>query len=406
MLESAVSSYSPTMETLNEKKLIKHTITTEDGMMQVENMRLFLYVDEAGLEDIIVNQRIKLSCAWRTNDATEAVAQNETQRSDKVNEVGYICLSALCDSPAMWGYYANRSTGACLVFDFPVRQRNCGHQYQILRHGLTHNSFSQYWIQKIRYTDIRAKAIKDDEENFDLLTTKSIDWQHEREYRIFYNLLQLDLNDVEIIKRPGKIGVVYYVCEILENLSGIILGVNSSMTPQEVLSLIKRVPIEHKKNPEIHSKAYMQINDIKVIKAKFHSTNFAYDISIEHIPTRNEFFYSDRFHELFNAQWVEVNMFGMDMDFHSEINIEHCYACSTNIQRGDESLRFFIAKGTANGENKNEQYALFLQRGNDYMHYQYAYKVYPEILKKIYESAVQSDKKGAEGIRIICNTVP
>ena len=402
MLESAGSSYSPTMETPNEKKStnspIMHYFTTGDKIMQGEYMRLFLYVDETGLEDIIANQRIKLSCAWRTNDATEAVAQNETQRSDKVNEVGYICLSAICDSPAMWGYYADRARGACLVFDFHVRQRNCGHQYQILKNGVTRCS-PPYWIQRIKYTDKRRKrfvSTKDSfssgkEDNFDLLTTKSKDWKHEHEYRIFYNLQQLDVNDVEIIKDTGKIGAVYYVREILENLSGIILGVNASMTPQEVLTKIKRVPIEHEKIPDHTPKAYMHTNEIQVVRAKLHPTNFAYDIDsgYKQISIRHEDFINSYFPRLLKARWEYEWIDSIEIDLQAEISIDrnHVYTTSIKIDKG--YLKFYIAKAMEGEKigNNSADYALFMQQWEDHQHYQYAYEVNTSFLKKLYDYA-------------------
>ena len=402
MLESAVSSRSPIMKTQNEKSPkvfpIMHNFTTGDDMMRVEYMRLFLYVDEVGLEDIITNQRIKLSCAWRTNDATEAVAQNETQRSDKVNEVGYICLSAICDSPAMWGYYADRARGACLVFDFHVRQRNCGHQYQILKNGVTRCS-PPYWIQRIKYADKRRRRFTSTknsyssgiEENFDLLTTKSKDWRHEHEYRIFYDLQQLDVNDVEIIKDTGKIGAVYYVREILENLSGIILGVNASMSPQEVLTKIKRVPIEHEKNPNLSPKAYMHTNEIQVVRAKLHPTNFAYDIdsSYKQISIRHEDFINSYFPRLLKARWEYEWIDSIEIDLQAEILIDqnHVYTTSINTDKG--YLKFYIAKAKEREKfgNNPAEYALFMQQGEDHQHYQYAYEVNPSFLKQLYDYA-------------------
>ena len=109
---------------------------SEDGNISGSCLRLFMYVDEVALENIIRQERLRVSCPWRTNDVTEGVYAGEYSQNEDTKKYGYLCFSAVCNSPAMWGYYANRGRGACLVFDFDVRPLKNG-EYEVLKHGLS-----------------------------------------------------------------------------------------------------------------------------------------------------------------------------------------------------------------------------------------------------------------------------
>lgn len=84
------------------------------------NLRLYLYVTEDALINILREGKLNISKPWGTNDITEGVKQGEEKQKENIKEFGYICLSETCTSPAMWGYYADRSRGACLAFTFDL----------------------------------------------------------------------------------------------------------------------------------------------------------------------------------------------------------------------------------------------------------------------------------------------
>ena len=276
-----------------------------DGVVS-KYLRLFLYVDEKGLEDIFERQRIKISCPMRTNDATEAVAQNEFSQGEDVRECGYICMSSVHDSPAMWGYYANRSRGACVVFDFPIYEHN-DHQYRILKNGIDRLEPWVTWIEKIQYKSNRAKSkikyFETDKPNFELLTTKSKDWEHEQEYRLFYYLRHISPYNIEISENMEGRSVIYYDTSILENITGVILGVNYAGSISDFLAKIKHARHEHESKGGYPQ--FYPIKDIPVIRASFDNIKFRYKIPIDEkrMPLIDDAFINQEFDKLLSVTW-------------------------------------------------------------------------------------------------------
>lgn len=174
--------------------------------MMDDTIRLYLYTSEECLMNILRERRLYVSRPWNTNDITEGVTQGETSQSEEVKELGYICLSETCQSPAMWGYYADRSRGACLVFDINLPE------YQRKSHCIRYGAVS--------YADKRVSAKEKLEKR---LFTKAKDWEHEREYRFLFKLLKLDSFHKE---SNGRSEVIFYESYIFSYLSGVILGKN------------------------------------------------------------------------------------------------------------------------------------------------------------------------------------
>lgn len=171
-----------------------------------DTIRLYLYTSEECLMNILREGRLYVSRPWNTNDITEGVTQGETSQSEEVKELGYICLSETCQSPAMWGYYSDRSRGACLVFDINLSE------YQSRSHCIQYGA--------VKYEDKRVPATERLENR---LFTKAKDWEHEHEFRFLFKLTKLPFFHKE---SNGRSEVIFYESHILSYLSGVILGKN------------------------------------------------------------------------------------------------------------------------------------------------------------------------------------
>ena len=89
------------------------------------------------------------------------------------------------DIPAMWGHYANKGKGMCLVFDknnFVNRLK--GEQKRHLLYGkiIYTNDFSPTIICRTKADDSVIPLTKKEEK--DLFFHKTKDWQYEQEYRV------------------------------------------------------------------------------------------------------------------------------------------------------------------------------------------------------------------------------
>lgn len=379
-------------KTPNAQKFNHSDYMTRDKIVKIHLMRLFLYVNEDALTDILTEQRVRISCPWKTNDATEAVAAHETVRSTKVNEVGYICLSAVCDSPAMWGHYANRAKGACLVFDFnvfPAQER----QFEILKNGMSRSIPT--WIQEIKYEDNRAVSHvinqwnNEKEPNFDLLTTKSKDWEREREYRIFYYLEHINPDNIEIPKEKNLSDVNYYDREILTNLSGIILGVNSNISPHAITTVLSNIKKRNKQNGAKYP-IFIPVDDITIVKANYHETKFDYEVNLEDIEHRHEILINKYKSNLQSAHWhrffinVMLEFLIRDKEFFC---IDNDSAYSTRIDAFEKDEQFIIVQILDSDGKHHGKYALFEHNSNRLDNYRYVRNVNQDFLAQLYQNA-------------------
>ena len=149
-----------------------------------KHSRLFYFMGPCFLVENLQKKRIKLSKFSACNDTFELASYSlghkkirEKQRLWKIasdNKVGLLCLSHSWRNPAMWGHYADKGTGACLVFDVPKELCN-----------------------PVVYRGNRARVSEDfefpdyakDPDNFiDLCSTKSLHWSYEEEIRVFWDL--------------------------------------------------------------------------------------------------------------------------------------------------------------------------------------------------------------------------
>lgn len=277
-------------------------MTVHEGIVKETYLRLFLYVTEEGLRSIIKEKKIRLSCPWRTNDITEGVARGEQQQNEWIKSYGYVCFSAVCDSPSMWGYYAERGRGACLVFDFPVCQGNeesneGKDDFYILRHGLLDPAPKK--LHKIKYRKNRLLPMKN-YADVGVLLTKSLDWQHEKEYRILYPLSAVNDTASYIDSKTGR--TEYYDAELLEYLSGIILGPQCPLNIAEVKTEISHSCKSEEPDDDFWKKLteeeiqweYYRLSlglaNAVIIRAKLDELTFCYDVPISGIYARENRF--------------------------------------------------------------------------------------------------------------------
>jgi len=186
-------------------------------------MNLFLYTSDDGMKSILKNDIMIVSTPWSTNDITEGVAQNSEKQSEKIRLYGYICMSETATSPAMWGYYADRSRGACLAFEFPDSPCLNGKFSETINNVEIKFSPIQYKEERSTATDV-----------LELLSVKSDDWKHEKEYRLFFRLSDLTMKPIT------KDGITkeHFVFEGLNKyLSTIILGANCPSQCAEIIAI-------------------------------------------------------------------------------------------------------------------------------------------------------------------------
>lgn len=191
-----------------------------------KHKNLYLYVTEKQLFSILEDKALKLSRTEYTNDTTENIYSGESSVSPLVREYGYICLSSTITSPMMWGQYAERGKGACLVFsaEFLTRGNSVHVGYYFSRkHGTLDKFKKGVNIHKVSYVSDRIENNKGN--RYDLMSTKYFGWEHEQEYRIIVPLSSA--HPKEIKNKKGSFSYIYLDNNIMPALSRVVLGVNN-----------------------------------------------------------------------------------------------------------------------------------------------------------------------------------
>ncbi len=181
-------------------------------------LRLYHYTTWEGMKGILNSKSFRISLCKNTNDYTEGVPQGREERGNagETSEYGYISLSKICNSPAMWDYYADKSRGVCLVFDFPSSFYEESLSDKINLCG------SETRLLKIEYANEKVDSNKP----YELLSRKSPNWEHEKEYRFIFQLEKTKLKDGD-----------FYIDFPSEFLNGIIVGAACDHQCAEVQTL-------------------------------------------------------------------------------------------------------------------------------------------------------------------------
>lgn len=199
-----------------------------------KKLSLYMYIKSEALLPILETSRLRLSKPWQTNDITECVMQNENALREYTKRFGYLCFSERSDSPAMWGYYADRGHGACLEYEFDVIEIEEG-VYEILFDSMI--SFCKpLYLKKVTYANERAPQ----GEVYSAFFAKSREWKHEKEYRIIVPLSDSRVS-VESTDNNGILKLNHYVSGFGNNLSRVILGPYSLYEASEIASYISQL---------------------------------------------------------------------------------------------------------------------------------------------------------------------
>lgn len=137
----------------------------------------------------------------------------------EAKRLGISCGSATPTCPVMWGHYASNHQGVCL--EFKLLDENSNHQFCL-------SSEDSVDISVVNYSDNPLESFGDehlslDKLSHDILTTKSITWNYEKEIRLLHKnqgLLKFNKRSLTKIIFGCKTNSKdrYSICRLLSNL--------------------------------------------------------------------------------------------------------------------------------------------------------------------------------------------
>jgi len=189
-------------------------------------MRLYHFLSEKYAVEALRKKRFKVSIISKLSDPFEFHAgfsnPNPQIRKTFVNfravvskEFGILCFSKRWNNPLLWSHYSEKHTGCALGFDIPDNKAT-----------------------KVKYSKDRPlftwdKIPRDSRltQNYfhELIKTKFLSWEYEEEFRLFYELRTLDLDN----------GLYFQTFDNNLILKEVIVGCNSKMSDEEFLGLPK-----------------------------------------------------------------------------------------------------------------------------------------------------------------------
>lgn len=142
-------------------------------------MRLFHFIAEKHVLDVVAAQRLKVSLLDDLNDPFELTAvelpdmqSRKTIRDFKsamAKDYGILCFSKNWKSPLLWSHYANRHKGVALEFDVS----------DSVAHPIVYRK-NRYYLNYERFTT----GLDSEEDIKGLWLTKYIEWKYEKEVRV------------------------------------------------------------------------------------------------------------------------------------------------------------------------------------------------------------------------------
>lgn len=187
---------------------------SQDTKNQENEKRLLLYkyMPYEAFEKTIENWSLKLTIPYETNDPFEFMArcQHSKESTDKYiitaikNTPGMLCFSTSMTVASMWGHYADKHKGVCLIFDFPCISK----KFLVMDPNDTIDSYlignnENFEKEKsllllifpVIYSSQRPPIVQENLYNdrgdhkfgqlAKLLSTKDQSWEIEKEHRIF-----------------------------------------------------------------------------------------------------------------------------------------------------------------------------------------------------------------------------
>lgn len=273
-------------------------------------IRLYYFMPEEHLLDLVGNDEIKVSIPDECNDPLEFLSAEMEGKVESASEYGFISFTSHFGSSLMWSHYADAHKGACLRFDFPVNQTGgiqipsiynwenanleaisknsrdfqpelvteyaaCEKNASVESRQFMEVDDGKIVIVKVRYNDRRPHeekrglyvSYKNGEiRQFGLdprMFTKSLEWQYEKEWRIFVNLhWAASFHDR-----------LFFVRGLTQYITKIILGTKFHMRASLMENYIGRAAMN---NPCEYGKSALRC--CKVEQAQYHPEK--YEITI------------------------------------------------------------------------------------------------------------------------------
>lgn len=251
---------------------------------------LYMYFTIEGFEGLLSTWSLKSCFSHTVNDPMENMMNSEDEmrrgqfQDSKNSPLPYFCFSRRMSSPVMWGNYADKGKGICLVFAFPLR---LGEWDSVKYFSIKEDSFSREKIAgaldsalffPVNYTDkiatFNSKSQRDIINSFTkVICTKSTDWSYEDEIRC--------LSDYE--HASSAKGEMLFYSWPMRYLAGAIVGPHCDMPPsfiQRKLEFAYKQHIANSPNVLPHFISEIGLDPFIVTKARFHDNHY----SIESAP--------------------------------------------------------------------------------------------------------------------------
>lgn len=142
---------------------------------------------------------------------------NVIKFKDSINEYGIVCYTSEFSNTLLWSHYADNHKGMCLVFDVENKDKLYKVKYQ--------ERFPEINLTDDANTHEEIKTI---------VTTKSIDWEYENEYRQVFIMKNM------LYKYPGELVEIIFGCR----------------TPYDDIKMVSNIAVSKNKNIKI-SKMHM-----------------------------------------------------------------------------------------------------------------------------------------------------
>lgn len=271
-------------------------------------IRLYYFMPEEHLLDLIINDEIKVSIPDECNDPLEFLpAGNDDSIDKEQRDCGLISFSSHFGSSLMWAHYADSHRGVCIQFDFPISsygyidnkatenltivlgrqatsnniQLNTSPRYALLDTvGVNLNQFqaiesngkcTTFFIE-VNYAKKRPSRAKTnmvyatDKKGVTALGiakdfhTKSDEWSYEKEWRLLINLEESE----------GFHDGAFFVKGLTKYISMIILGMKFPKRPAIMEHCINRAF----KKQILNKPPYLSPQCVPVCKTTYHEEDY------------------------------------------------------------------------------------------------------------------------------------
>lgn len=260
-------------------------------------IRLYYFMPEKHLLDVIMNDEIKASIPHECNDPLEFLPADNDQLPVGRSMGGFISFSSHFSSSLMWSHYADSHRGVCIRFDIPIlRNGKLDPSYDelnaprlpeaqlldtryaildideheigqfMLAHG--NNDKKSAFIVEVDYRRERPVTsgiiMGTGTEGGEIVSlgisptynTKSEEWKYEKEWRI---IVQLG----ETLNFDGK---NFFIKGLTKHISGIILGTKFSKDRYLMRNYIQQAAKGHKYSPHVRM--------IELLQASYHPIEY------------------------------------------------------------------------------------------------------------------------------------